>query len=590
MMQAALAICTAQNFLFHSVAPFGIQPVREDAMRSAQKLMFHDYDHDGDLDLFLSGFASIDDADPLTWEHIHYFLEMQENIGDLWNPQFAPRTSMFDEFPFPLGYFFPAAADNNGDDLLDFIMNGEVNYIGNRTMLYAQNTGGQGSEQFESIPFEDLGLDNLVPESFFDPQFVDLDLDGDLDILLSGFDPAFAIEDGPDVMKFKYAKNIGTSTMPEYLGWYSDPYGLTPDQHGELTTSGDIDNDGDIDIVGTQLLLPEDSISRICVHLNNPTPESKPGFSAPLKSPFGLPTAMGEDQFLFPTLVDIDGDGDQDFFVFRGNANGTQLEYHENNLCKGSVSEEFVTICEGDVIEVNGQEISEPGVYEINVLDSTGCSATLIVTVEVIPVVPVFLEETICSGEVYEVGEEEFSEPGSYTITLNSKNGCDSIVFLDLAVIEVNTMVLVNENVLIADLFGATYQWIDCNTGEDIPGATEQSYTVLETGDYAVHITDGSGCSATSECVHVVVTATEDLTYATAVTIYPNPADQVLYIGNTSGIPVLAITITNLAGQTLTRENISGQTFMDISSLQQGVYFVKLEMHGVEIVKKLIVI
>jgi hypothetical protein len=195
----------------------------------------------------------------------------------------------------------------------------------------------------------------------------------------------------------------------------------------------------------------------------------------------------------------------------------------------------------------------------------------------VIPVVAVLLEETICSGEVYEVGEEEFSEPGSYTITLNSKNGCDSIIFLDLVV-------------LIADLFGATYQWIDCNTGEDIPGATEQSYTVLETGDYAVHITDASDCSATSECVHVVVTATEDLTYATAVTMYPNPADQVLYIGNTSGIPVSAITITNLAGQTLTRENISGQTFMDISSLQQGVYFVKLEMSDAEIVRKLIII
>ena len=44
--------------------------------------------------------------------------------------------------------------------------------------------------------------------------------------------------------------------------------------------------------------------------------------------------------------------------------------------------------------------------------------------------------------------------------------------------------VIVNQNVLTANLFGATYQWFDCNTAQDIPGETNQTFTAMATGNY----------------------------------------------------------------------------------------------------------
>ncbi|HUR31488.1 MAG TPA: hypothetical protein VMZ69_08635, partial [Saprospiraceae bacterium] len=191
--QLILLPCYGQYFNFHSVSPFGIQTIKSDSTRPAQKLMFLDFDGDEDLDLFISGLDHLDN-DVSSWEDIHYFIEMQENIGDKWNPQFADRV-LVEDFPYPLGYFFPSGGDLNNDGHKDFIVSAIVDYIGNRTATYLQNTGG---DQFEVIRFDSMGLPDFVPESFFVPELTDLDSDGDLDILMSGFDPAFAEEDGPD--------------------------------------------------------------------------------------------------------------------------------------------------------------------------------------------------------------------------------------------------------------------------------------------------------------------------------------------------------------------------------------------------------
>src|SRR6185503_11095726 len=111
--------CFGQQFSFHSNSPFGIKTIRDDSTRSAQRIMFFDYDNDGDLDLFLMGLDLVDNVDPIQWENIHYFMEVQKNIGDKWHPQFGDRMSVYEDFPFPLGYFFPSVGDVNGDSRPD---------------------------------------------------------------------------------------------------------------------------------------------------------------------------------------------------------------------------------------------------------------------------------------------------------------------------------------------------------------------------------------------------------------------------------------------------------------------------------------
>ncbi len=53
---------------------------------------------------------------------------------------------------------------------------------------------------------------------------------------------------------------------------------------------------------------------------------------------------------------------------------------------------------------------------------------------------------------------------------------------------------------LVADQDGATYQWIDCETNEIVPGAKEQVFTPAANGTYAAEI-GFNGCLVTSECI-----------------------------------------------------------------------------------------
>jgi len=586
LTQLFLLPCFGQQFIFHSDSPFGIQPVKGDSTRATQKIMFSDYDWDGDLDLFHTGLDYFDETIE-EWENIHYFIEMQENTGDKWNPQFAERIAMPENFPFPLGYFFPTSGDLNGDGMTDFIVSAIVDFIGNRTLTYHRNTGGQ---EFEVIRLDSMGLLDFVPESFFIPELVDLDIDGDLDLLVSGFDPAFGEEDGADIPAYYYAKNIGSPTEPEFLGWFQDPYGLMPNPLTEILTGGDIDNDGDIDILGAALGIPSDSINYLFVHINTPGPNQKPAFSEVLLSPYGLPMTFGEEQMKFPNFVDLDGDGDLDLFVFLGGAQDQVLLYYENNLCTGETNEMSVNLCEGESITIGGNIYTEGGEYTISFEGSDGCDSTILLTIELLPIYTVSLNENICEGESFVIGNETFTDPGDYTVYVVAENGCDSIVLLSLFVHNVDNSVTIQQNTLTANEPFASYQWFNCDSGENIPGATNQTYVALTTGNYAVSLTDGFGCSAVSECFSIVITGIEEDVFSRSISLYPNPSTGVIYVLNNTPFPVSTMSVTNLSGQWMGEFTVDGINQVDVTSLARGVYLVNIKINRLVIIKKLVVI
>ncbi len=82
----------------------------------------------------------------------------------------------------------------------------------------------------------------------------------------------------------------------------------------------------------------------------------------------------------------------------------------------------------------------------------------------------------------------------------------------------------VSGSTITANQAGATYQWYDCTFQTPINGATQQSYTVTETGLYAVEITLGS-CTDESGCELVEFNGINDLSSA-GILLYPNPTSD----------------------------------------------------------------
>jgi hypothetical protein len=114
-----------------------------------------------------------------------------------------------------------------------------------------------------------------------------------------------------------------------------------------------------------------------------------------------------------------------------------------------------------------------------------------------------------------------------------------------------------------------TYQWYLNSVA--IVGATSQSYTPTQDGDYSVETSDANTCTATSTGLYVMVTSFENnLDENKNVNIYPNPATANLMV---SGIQNETIQIQNALGQIVfIKNNCNSIETIDISSFSNGMY------------------
>ncbi|KAJ1444182.1 hypothetical protein B484DRAFT_297302, partial [Ochromonadaceae sp. CCMP2298] len=182
---------------------------------------FVDLDNDGDLDLMATESGG----------EYHYY----ENIGSSSSPAFgAVQTNPFglaingDAYSWGVSF---ADLDNDGDqDMIAGTQTG--NYY------YYENTGTVSSPTFGTKQSNPFSLTSTSANYSY-PQFVDMDSDGDFDIL------AGDISNG-----FYYYENIGTLFSPNFNTVVTNPYGLAA-VTGNYTTPGiaDIDGDGDLDIL-----------------------------------------------------------------------------------------------------------------------------------------------------------------------------------------------------------------------------------------------------------------------------------------------------------------------------------------------------
>lgn len=189
---------------------------------------------------------------------------------------------------------------------------------------------------------------------------------------------------------------------------------------------------------------------------------------------------------------------------------------------------------------------------------------------------------SVCSAEGYELpwGTTVYTG-GVYNhayppIVEGSK--CDSIVTVTLTGL-VDTTVTLTDGTLTAQDTNASYQWIDCVTGELIPGATSSSYTpATNSGSYAVIVSVG-GCSDTSDCHTLGGTGIGNLELNRQLNVYPNPANTLIHIESTSGLHVEAIRVFNILGAAVYREkgNETMKQTIDLSRLASGMYLLHIQ-------------
>ncbi len=202
------------------------------------------------------------------------------------------------------------------------------------------------------------------------------------------------------------------------------------------------------------------------------------------------------------------------------------------------------------------------------------------------------ISETICPGATYTAPSgATFTMAGNYTDIIPNACGADSVISIALAVTAVDNGATETGGVITASATGATYQWHDCDSGMDIAGETNQTFTPSVTGNYAVIVTE-NGCTDTSACIAVTVGGLLDLDSKGHLSIYPNPSNGEfdLSINGISGDVVVEIVSIN--GQLVKRMDVTAFDALnlpiDISTVEAGTYLVKITADNESITKRIV--
>ena len=139
---------------------------------------------------------------------------------------------------------------------------------------------------------------------------------------------------------------------------------------------------------------------------------------------------------------------------------------------------EEATICSGDTYtwQADGKEYAESGTYSVTLQDINGCDSVVILHLTVNPIATA--EEHVTACDSYTWNGETYTQSGEYVYTTVAANGCDSIVTLHLTINNSE----IGETEYVTICYGETYTW------------NGQTYSTE--GEYSITLSNTLGCDS----------------------------------------------------------------------------------------------
>jgi hypothetical protein len=187
-------------------------------------------------------------------------------------------------------------------------------------------------------------------------------------------------------------------------------------------------------------------------------------------------------------------------------------------------------------------------------------------------------------------GNYTWTSSGNYQDTIQNIYGCDSVININLTIdAEFDAGVEQNGSEIYSTLSSASsYLWLDCNQDyKAIVWATNQYFSPPYDGVYAVEVTKNS-CVDTSDCFYFINSAIGELTLDAQLRILPNPAKNEVSVTLDSPI-AFSVTVVNMLGEIiLVKENVMHKTMVDLTKVENGLYYFQVKTDKSTVIKKII--
>ncbi len=215
---------------------------------------------------------------------------------------------------------------------------------------------------------------------------------------------------------------------------------------------------------------------------------------------------------------------------------------------------------------------TSPSTFSVTATGSNGCTASTSANLTILNGATSTTDAVICQNDTYLFGGNTYSDAGTYNLTLTAANGCDSVATLNLTVNALpSATIVLNGNDLSTSTTYASYQWYF--NGVEINGATNQTYTPTQNGNYSVEVLEAStACTGISADFNVTFIGT-DAVQAQTFRLFPNPSRGQLNIQSTESLN--RVDIYNIEGQLL--QSVSGNNITEFTlDGAAGVYTLRL--------------
>ena len=190
--------------------------------------------------------------------------------------------------------------------------------------------------------------------------------------------------------------------------------------------------------------------------------------------------------------------------------------------------------------------------------------------------------------------------PGLYDVTLitTSASGNDTLTLNNYVTVYATPPfpTITQVGYTLTSSPATSYQW-QFNS-YNIPGATNQSYTVPQTGYYTVIAGDSNSCQ-NSFTVYVLISGINDVMNDANVSIYPNPSRGNFTIELLKETGDVSIDVVNPFGQIIfsSAEKISSPNYKkeidlrnhEMQKVATGVYFVEITTNDISLRKKIVI-